>query len=163
MSRSFTIAPKTLRVALATVAATTGMAATSGVAAAADHGQDEITFTSHVYVAPQGDGSSRVVLIGDTCTLQADGGAAEACRISAVGRLQADGTGTAKAVVSTSDRVLQIEENFSSTGGTGIGWGPVKEVGAGGPILGWFTAEFNFAPTEDPNVLYDWGTIHVTH
>lgn len=166
MSRNFISARRTARLALAAVVATTGMATTSAVAGAAvpGHHQDDINYTYHVYVAPQGDGSSRVVLIGDTCTLTPDDLAQKPCKMSAVGTLNADGSGVAKATVSTAGHVIKFDETFVPNGpGAGIGFGPVVEVGAGGPTPGTFTAAFTYAPSDAPNVLLGWGQIRVTH
>ena len=166
MTRSLTPSRKTVRLALATLAATTGMAATTGVAGAAvtAHHQDDINFTSHVYVAPQADGTSRVTMIGDTCTLTPDDGAQQVCRITSTGTLNPDGSGVAKATVATAGRVISFDEVFvPNWPGAGIGSGSVVEHGAGGPLAGTFTAWFSYTPTDVPNVLLDWGQIRVTH
>jgi hypothetical protein len=154
------------RIALASIVAATATAATAGAAGAsvAAHKTDHIDFASHAYLTPQPDGSSRVQLVADTCSIKSDGGAAKPCWLTATGTLHADGTGVAKAVVVTADRVITFDESFVPTGpASGLGSGTVKEIGLGGLKGGTFTAPYQLAPTADPNVLLDWGTITVTH
>ena len=163
--RPFTASRRTLRVALAALVAASGMAASTGVASAAgSHVKDEITFTSHAYLTPQPDGTSRVVMLADSCTLKADGGAAMPCKLVAWGTVNPDLSGEAEAVVTTRDRVIYFDEVFSPTGpASGLGTGTVKEYGPNGLKRGTFTAPYELAPTADPNVLLDWGTISITH
>ena len=145
--------------------AATGMAATTGAAgAAASHTTDAITFTSHAHLTAQSDGTSKAVLVSDSCTLKFDGGAPTPCTLVAAGTIGSNG-GTATAVVTSKYGAIFLDEVFAPTGPTtSIGHGSVKEIYPRVGVLdGTFTAAFEVAPTADQNVLLDWGTITVTH
>ena len=152
------------RLAVATLVASTAVAGSAAAASAAVHKTDEVAFAGKVYLTPQADGSSKAVLVADSCTLKADGGPAKACSFVVYGTIKADGSGSAKAVLTTSDRVIVMDETFVATGPTtGLGTGTAKEIGINGVKSATFTAPFQLAPTSNPNVLLDWGTITITH
>ena len=63
--------------------------------------------------------------------------------------------------------MIHLDETFTWTGPTTLlGTGLVSEVRTGSRgdrTAGTFIGEFTTAPTDDPNVLLDWGSIRVTH
>jgi hypothetical protein len=165
VKKSMPAAARLRSIVVTSLVAAIGIAGVASPASASGgHAKDEIAFTAHAYLTPQADGTSRVVLVGDSCTLSADGGAANQCSLAGYGTQWPDGSGTARAVVISRDRVIVFDEVIAATGpATGIATGSVQEVGAGGVRSGTFTAPFSLAPTSDPNVLLDSGTISVRH
>jgi len=165
----------TTRTARRTAAALAGVlvAATaigSGAGAASadesEHLGDQILFTSHVRLTPPRDGQpGRFALVSDTCSHVATDSVAVPCTFVASGTVGA--TGEARGVVTSEFGVIRLDETYTFTSPTTlIGSGPVTEVrtGAGGArMTGTFVGQFTSAPTDDPNVLLDWGSIVVTH
>ena len=84
--------------------------------------------------------------------------------MSALGVLNADGSGTARTTISAAGRRIALDGPFPATGpGTAVGSGSALEVGIGGRMPGTFTSEFTLIPTDDPRVLQFVGSVRVTH
>jgi hypothetical protein len=144
------------------------MLATEGVAPAAESNQvvsDVVTYTSHAYLTPPSAGApGRFVLIGDTCQLKSDGESPVSCTIVGAGTVTPTG-GQARAVITSREGVITLNETYVFTGPTtSSGEGSALEVDIadrGAVTHGTFTGDFVTAPTANPNVLLDRGTITV--
>jgi hypothetical protein len=139
--------------------------AMSSPAAAADGTavSDVVTFAGRATLVPVTvGGGSPFIITSDTCQVASDGEAPVPCSLVATGTLLPNGTGTAVGVVASNDGVIFLNETFQPTGpSTGVGSGTGTEADDSGSNPITFTASFQTAPTNTPNVLVDQGSIVV--
>jgi hypothetical protein len=139
--------------------------AISSPAAAADGTavSDVVTFAGRATLVPLTvGGGSPFILTSDSCQVASDGEAPVPCSLVATGTLLPNGTGTAVGVVASNDGVIFLNEAFQPTGpDTGVGSGTGTEADDSGTNPITFTASFRTAPTSQPNVLLDAGSIIV--
>lgn len=124
-----------------------------------------VSFTSHVYLSPVTPGQPRrFTIVGDSCQLVAGGEDAIPCTITIAGTV-APGGGQARGAITSARSVITLDETFVFTGPTtsaGRGTATVVDrAGSAGVRFGTFTAGFTTAPTPNPNVLLDTGTVTV--
>ncbi len=143
--------------------AVTGLS-TAGVAhAATPHTTDVITYTSHAYLTPPGAGPGRFVVVGDTCSLESDGGPAIPCTVVGYGTVTPTG-GTGRAIVTSRRGVIVLDETYEFTSPTTlVGKGNATEIRGGERLTGTWIGYFVATPTAVPNVLLDSGVMTVTH
>lgn len=156
------LTPRVLAMAGAVLAATTMM---TGGAGAAVPRTDVLTFSSHAILTPPGPNPDHFALVSDTCSLKSDGGPASPCVTAASGTLSPTG-GVSRAVVASAGAIIILDETYVLTGpNTAHGSGSATRIDArtGARETGTFTADFTTAPTGDPNVLLDSGTVTVTY
>ena len=124
---------------------------------------DIVTFSGRTVLGPAGAGGARpFVIFSDTCRLVSDGESATSCHVFTTGTLGSNGSGTARAVVSSNDGVIVLDVTFQATGPiTGTATGTGTEFDARGVTPVTFTSLFSNTPTGNPNVLSHEATVVV--
>ena len=124
---------------------------------------DIITFSGRTVLGPAGAGGARpFVIVSDKCRLVSDGESATPCHVVVTGTVGSNGSGTARAVVSSTDGVIVLDVTFQATGPiTGTATGTGTEFDARGVTPVTFTSLFSNTPTGNPNVLSHEATVVV--
>jgi hypothetical protein len=125
---------------------------------------DVISFSGRLFVTPAPAGQTPFgVVLSDTCQHTTAEGEAVPCVVVATGAVEP--VGTAEAFAVSREGVFILHEEFvfdPSTGaGTGTGDGTKIDLDNGQVDAVTFTATFNTAPTDNPNVFLDSGVVNI--